>query len=235
MPENEDLAPGPPGGNVPTDSPPADPRNGDRLAELRTLLLGPERTQLVRLRERIEDPARRAGDLSEVLPEAIERRARTDSRLGQALGPLMEDAIRTSVRRNPAPLAAAIFPIIGPAIRRAINAALDEMIQSLNEALNHTFSLRGLRWRWEAIRTGTSFGEVVLRHSLIFRVEEILLIHRETGLLLQHVGVDPSKEESRDMVAGMLTAIQDFARDSFSSAAGDTLETMQLGELTVWI
>ncbi len=37
------------------------------------------------------------------------------------------------------------------------------------------------------------------------------------------------------MVSGMLTAIQDFVRDSFTTRQGEQLETLQVGELTVWI
>jgi OOP family OmpA-OmpF porin len=37
------------------------------------------------------------------------------------------------------------------------------------------------------------------------------------------------------MVSGMLTAIQDFVHDSFGSERSDALDSMQVGELTVWI
>lgn len=37
------------------------------------------------------------------------------------------------------------------------------------------------------------------------------------------------------MVSGMLTAIQDFVRDSFTTRQGEQLEALQVGDLTVWI
>jgi OOP family OmpA-OmpF porin len=132
-------------------------------------------------------------------------------------------------------MADALFPVMGPAIRRAISYALAGLIQSFNRSLEHTFSLQGLKWRWEALRTGRSFGEVVLRHSLVFRVEQLLLVHRETGVLLQHVTQPDLAMQAPDMVAGMLTAIQDFARDSFQMGHGELLERFQVGELTVWL
>jgi OOP family OmpA-OmpF porin len=122
---------------------------------------------------------------------------------------------------------------MGPAIRRAISQALAGMMQSVNQALEHTLSLKGLAWRWEAVRTGTSFAEVVLRHSLLYRVEQVFLVHRESGLLLQHLTAPSIAAQPPDMVAGMLTAIQDFARDSFQVDQEDMLETMQVGDLTV--
>ncbi|NJM53355.1 MAG: hypothetical protein HC846_08145 [Blastocatellia bacterium] len=55
------------------------------------------------------------------------------------------------------------------------------MVQSLNQSLEHSISPKGLRWRIEAWQTGKSFAEVVMLNSLIYRVEEVFLIHRETG------------------------------------------------------
>jgi OOP family OmpA-OmpF porin len=210
--------------------------NGDRerLSRLRAILFGAERERLYHLEERLGDPTALAREVGDVLPAALEPRSPEDHRIANALAPLIEDGVKTSVRRDPQPLADAIFPVIGPAIRRAIRAALAELVQSINQTLDHTFSVRGLRWRWEAIRTGRSFGEVVLQHSLVYRVEQLYLIHRETGLLLQHV-VATGESDVADMVAVILTAIQDFVRDSFKVDRAEALETMQVGELTVWI
>jgi OOP family OmpA-OmpF porin len=58
-----------------------------------------------------------------------------------------------------------------------------------------------------ALRTGTSFAEVVLLNTLLYRVEQVFLIERESGLLLQHVRSAAVRTEDADMVAGMLTAI----------------------------
>ena len=37
------------------------------------------------------------------------------------------------------------------------------------------------------------------------------------------------------MVSGMLTAIRDFAQDSFRVSDDEALDTLQVGELSVWI
>lgn len=109
------------------------------------------------------------------------------------------------------------------------------MIQSFDQIIGQSFSWRGLKWRIEAFRSGKSFGEVVLLHSLLYRVEQVFLIHRETGLLLQHVVAEWATAQEPDMVSGMLTAIQDFIHDSFRTEREDTLDAVQMGELTLWI
>jgi OOP family OmpA-OmpF porin len=101
--------------------------------------------------------------------------------------------------------------------------------------MTHSLSVRGLKWRLEALRTGRSFAEVVLLKTLRYRVEQVFLIHKETGLLLQQASAPGIKVQDADMVSAMLTAIQDFVHDSFATPRDDELETLQVGELTVWI
>ena len=206
----------------------------DRWAELRDIIVGAERERLARVERTLDDPSLGLDTVSKVLPEAVLRRAK-DRALGDALAPVVGEAIKASVRRDPQPLVDAIFPVIGPAIRRAIAASFAELVQSLNTTLEHSFSPRGLAWRFEAMRSGRSFGEVVLSHSLLFRVEQLLVVHRETGLMVSHLPAPGVKALSPEMVAGMLTAITDFARDSFQVSRQQGLDSFALGDFTLWV
>jgi OOP family OmpA-OmpF porin len=207
----------------------------DAFAELRSLLIGEELASLDDLRGRLEEADRFAGAVGSVLPRAVDGRGLNDEELTRALQPTVEGAQRESVRRDPQVLVDALFPVMGPAIRRAVAAALGEMVQSLNRSLEHSISLRGLKWRIEAARTGKSFAEVVLLHSLVYRVEQIFLIHTETGLLLQHVVAASIEAPDGELVSGMLTAIQDFVRDGLGASKDDSLELFRVGPLTVMI
>jgi OOP family OmpA-OmpF porin len=124
---------------------------------------------------------------------------------------------------------------MGPAIRKAISSALESMIESLNETLERSFSAQGLRWRWESWRTGRPLSEVILLRTLVYRVEQVFLIHRKTGLLLHHVSATAAGVQDADMVSGMLTAIRDFVHDSFGGGAEQSLDSFQVGEFTVRI
>ncbi|HVW05805.1 MAG TPA: hypothetical protein VHB78_12410, partial [Vicinamibacterales bacterium] len=204
------------------------------LTSLRQLLLAPEQQQLAALQARLDDAKARAEDLGEVLPQVLLQHAQ-DPHFTRALSPPIEKAITASVHRNPKPLADALFPVMGPAIRKAVSAALAGMIESLNRTLEHSLSWRSLQWRLEARRTGKSFAEVLLLKTLVYRVEQIFLIDRKSGLLLQHVHADAVDVQDADMVSGMLTAIKDFVQDSFRVADGDGLEAVKVGDLSVWI
>ncbi|YAF95199.1 MAG: OmpA family protein [Nodularia sp. CChRGM 3473] len=211
------------------------PKVGDELSELRSLLLGIEPTKVKKLYERLDNPQIQAEDISRLLPEAVLLRAKQDKQLGEAIVSTVEEAIHTSVKQDQNVLSEAFFPIIGPATRKAIATALDEMMQSLNQTLEHSLSPESLKWRLEAQRTGKSFAEIVLLRSLVYRVEQVFLIHKQTGLLLQHLVATQVAAQDPDLVSAMLTAIQDFVKDSFHVQKDNGLQSLRFGELTIWI
>jgi len=223
---------------APAPEPEERPEASDRaFEELRHIIVSPEQEQIVEIRSRIENPERRVEDVSSVVAEAIQlRRQQGDAAaLSDALAPTVEETLRESVRKDPHILADALFPVMGPAIRKSITETLRSMLESFNEALEHSFSVRGVRWRIESLRTGKSFAEIVLMHSLLYRVEQVFLIHRETGLALGHVTAASVATQDPSLVAGMLSAIQQFVRDSFASPRQESLDSMTVGGLEVWI
>ena len=209
----------------------------EAMAELRRLLLEPEQLQLGNILERLNNPRVRARELSRPLPEAIRLRNAQDDALTDALAPTIVTAFHNSVKKDPRPIAEAISPLMGPAIRRAIAIALSSFVQTIDQALKHSLSWQGVKWRFEALKTGKSFAEVVMYHTLLYRSEQVFLIHKQTGLLLHHVAADPTITKDADIVSGMLTAMQvaigNFARDSFGSS-NEQIDTLDMGDREVW-
>jgi len=208
---------------------------GEELKELRRLILSPEQQELSELRERLGDKQLRAREVAGVLPQALKLSRAHGEELTRALQPAVEGSVRESIGSNPQIFVEALHPILGPMVRRSIAESMRRLLQSLNQTLEHTFSWRGLQWRLEAWRTGKSFAEIVMLRSLVYRVEQLFLIHRETSLSLLHVAADAAVTQDSDMVAGMLSAIQDFARDSFKTGDDAALEEFRIGEMQVWI
>ncbi len=207
------------------------------LEELRHLILAPEQEALERLHDRVANAESRTEDVSTVVAEAIQRRRDQggDGALSDALAPTIESALRESVRKDPTTLADALFPVMGPAIRRSILETLRSFLESFNQIMDQSLSWQGLKWRLEGLRTGRSFTEVVLLHSLVFRVEQVFLIHKKTGLSLGHAAAPSVAMQDPSLVSGMLSAIQDFVRDSFHSQTGQGIERMNVGDLDVWV
>jgi OOP family OmpA-OmpF porin len=218
----------------PADAASRPPRATDDLEEVRRVIVGPERRQLRALTARLDDRAARTREIGQVLPDALAMRA-GDPQLTRALAPSFEETITASVRRNPQPLADALFPVMGPAIRKAIAHTLNAMVESLNRTVDQSLSLRALQWRFTAWRTGRSFAEVALLNTLVYRVEQVFLIHRESGLLVQHVALPDAPAQDADMISGMLTAIRDFTRDSFGASGDEALDAFRVGETAVLV
>lgn len=210
-----------------------------RLEALRGVLLEREQVALARLQRKFDDPRELADAVGAVLPAAFALAAAQDERLGQVIAPTVERAAQASIQKNPGTMVDILYPVMGPAIRKAIAETLEGTLQSINQAVKHSLSWRGLKWRIEAWRSGSSFADVVLRHTAVFRVEHLFLIHRKTGLLLAHVAREDATTRDPQLVSAMLSAIQDFVRDSFDESAGGgtsgrSIDSLRLGDLLLW-
>jgi len=202
------------------------------LESLRALLFQREIEMLEQLKARLDDPAAQAKDISNVVAEALLLRAGKDDRLQVALEPLVENIFQVSLRRHPHRFIDVLFPLMGPSLRKSIAETFRSMMEGFNKSMEMAFSWKGLRWRFEALRTGKPFSEIVLLHSLIYRVEQVFFIHSETGLEIAHASAEGIEIQDTGMVSAMLTAIQDFVRDSFTDGKSGDLESFQHGEYT---
>ncbi len=206
------------------------------LDRLRWLLFGHEKTQIYQLKERLDNYKLLAKDVMRVLPESIRLRSSRDKDIAKALSPSIEEGIKASIKKNPQALVNILYPVMAPSIRKAISSAILSMIQSLNNVVEQTFSVQGLKWRIEALTTKKQFGEVVLLNTLIYQVEQVFLIHKNTGLTLQHVVLKGCDTQDPDQVSSMLMAIQDFIHDSFGVEKGEGIDVLRMaGDHSVWI
>lgn len=200
--------------------------------------------RLITLEGHFADPQQRALDIAGVLPEAIHQASQQlspgddqpNDPLTDALQPVVMFAFQQTMKDNIQPLADALFPLLGPAIRNFINQALKDLIQRINTTVGQGFfSARGISWRIQAWYTGQPFAEIVLSHTLVYRIEQVFLIHRESGLLIQHAHIEDIAVGDSSAVSAMFTAIQDFIRDSFSADRQEELDSVEVGQYTVWI
>jgi OOP family OmpA-OmpF porin len=221
--------------NQPNLKPPDSTSDGtstdNQYLKLRRLLLGDDYSSALNRYISKEEEAER---VAEVLPDAVKQSAKEGSILGEALAPVVDKAIEKSIRENPNHITNVIFPIMGPAIRKAVSSALSEMVQSLNTLLEQSLTFKSLNWRIKAWRSGMPYAQYVLLQTVKYRVEQVLLVHRETGLLLHSVTASEIQAQDPELVSSMLTAISDFVSDSFSSEE-DTLERIRFGHLELHV
>ncbi len=210
-----------------------------RLSQIELVLV-----RVNQLEKQLNDAEFRAREIAKVLPHAIREASEPiDSQTAEEIAPELieslqkpvEQCIRQSIRRDIRPFVEALFPVMGPAIRKSLNELFKSMLQSINKSLEESFSWQGLSWRIKAWRSGRPFSEIVLQHTLVYRVEQVFLIHRESGLLIQHLHQEEIEIGDSDAISAMFTAIQDFIRDSFLRNKIEELDSVEIGEYTVWL
>lgn len=150
--------------------------------------------------------------------------------MAEALGPVMGEAIRVQIRDSKDEMVEALYPIILTTVQRAIAEFSRELQRNIDARLRTTFGLRGLFRSTQARLGGVSPAEVAIRDALSFDIDQVFLIQHKTGLLLAQKSVGDAVADS-DLISGMLTAIRQFARDSFgnSGKSGD-LDEIQYGD-----
>ncbi len=205
------------------------------LDELKQILLGEEQSTISELRERIVDREQRTQDMAECLSESLSLSATKGPELTQSLQAPVTECVKHVAREDTRVFADALFPVIMPAIRRSILETLRTFVQNINQIIDQSFSAQGVRWRLEALRTGVPFHEIVLKHTLVYRVEQVFLCHRKTGVLIDHVSHPEVNIKDKDAVSAMFTAIQDFVHDSFGTENPSDLDSIDIGGHTTWL
>jgi hypothetical protein len=204
----------------------SDPIEGDlsradpSLEALRGILFGRYRRQLDELRAEVDD---------------LERQVTDREALVGTIAPLLGDLIRRKVRDAREEMIDALYPIIGQVVVRAVGEAIRDLTRDIDARMRTSLSPRAVWRRLRGRLRGVSAGEMALREALPFAVSDILLIHRESGLLLWHVSGDPQGMPDTDLVSGMLTAIRDFARDALGRDQEGQLDEIQYGEQRILI
>jgi len=195
-----------------------------------------EETSLGELRDILlrDDEEYLTDTVKSVLDEAIAQKIEESrDEMAIALAPVLGQAIRRQIQDAQDDIVDALYPIIGQTIQRSVSEAMHDLVTRVDERLRSAFSVRQAVRRAQARSRGVSDAELLLRGALPFRVQEVFLIHRTSGVLLKHLSHDPEEAADRDLVSGMLTAIRDFAQETLGAQRQGGLDEIQYGEMSI--
>ena len=196
-------------------------RDDGTLEELRGILFRADQEYLIDTVQSVITPA-----LAREINDA-------EDEVSATLAPVIGPSIRRQISEAQEDIIGALYPIIGKTIRRAVAEAMRDLARRVDQSLRNTLGLKRLVRRVQARLQGVPESQLLLREALPFRVQEVFLIHRESGLLLAHVSSDLSAAEDRDLVGSMLTAIRDFAQDAFGGDQEGDLDAIRYGGLEI--
>jgi len=187
----------------------AESSSADNIETLRSILMQSERNEISELQTQIDALQFRLND-------AKTRAAETSD--------VLIDATKLSHQQN-TEYSAALKPIVV----EQFQASSRENPEIMAEAL---FPILGPAIR-KMIANMLSLDKNKKKRT--YKFEQLFLIEKESGLPICHAKSESVETQDADMVSGMLSAIQSFVQDAFSTDEFDGLNTLQLGELSVWI
>lgn len=152
--------------------------------------------------------------VSDVVSEALLEREHQDGSVNKVLVPLVERSIERSIEVNRERIVNSLYPLVGKLVRKAVSTFLVEFVEKTNRILESSFSARGIVWRFRARQAGIPYADYVVAQIYQYRIEQIIIIHRETGTLLTSVAVDEERAKHADLLSSMLVAINDFVADA---------------------
>lgn len=192
------------------------------LLQLREILMGKDAKHLIAA---LEPHSRKL--VADVLVQALHDRQKSDNAVSHVIAPIVEKTVERSVANHSEQLTSILYPLVGSLVRKAVSAFLSQFIERTNDIIENALSPKGIKWRFQAWQTGVSYSQLVASQTYVYKVEQLLLIHRETGILLKSVAANPKDDSDADLVSSMLSAINDFVTDSFTQQDND----QQLGEV----
>ncbi|MGJ8679826.1 OmpA family protein [Paraglaciecola sp.] len=204
-----------------------------QMEKIRQLVLGEDASLI---KKTIKDNAREV--VADVFSEALHDREKNDGSVNKVLLPLVEKSVEKSVANHSEQFVGYLYPLVGSLVRKSVTAFITELLEKTNALIENSLTIKGLKWRFEAWRSNVRFSQYVASQTFSFRVEQVFLIHKETGLLLNSVSLDMSTGADADMVSSMLTAINDFVADSFkpnTDSSEQQLDVVRTDDFTLLI
>ncbi len=200
---------------------------------LKSLLIKEELDLLSRLEKKLLSEEQFTQEVSKVLSKAIRRAQKEDKSFEKSLSVPIKKGVIRAFSESKQSIIDALLPIMGKLIRKSVTNSIKQFVTDINRTLELGFSVKALKWRWQALKADVTFADMVFQKTIRYQVNEIFLINKENGLLIEHVGVDDMLKDN-DSISAMLTAIQDFIGDSLKTEDSN-LENIEISDLTIKI
>ncbi|NNE85817.1 MAG: OmpA family protein [Alphaproteobacteria bacterium] len=213
--------------------------------QIKRLLLSEELDLLDKLRQQcdfLEDRVQDDSSIRETIRPVIidvlrDAGVEDHERMARVLAPLVLASMREEIRNSSDMMVDALYPITGRLVAAAVSNAFRELLETLNQKMESNFSVARFQARIKSKITGQSEAEILLQRDPPFDIEELIVIHAPTGLLIAHAGSE--KDDDTDgktaLIGSMLTAIISFVRDAISDDREDELRTLSFGDSELFV
>ncbi len=150
--------------------------------------------------------------------------------VSEAMAPFVVQTIRYELRNSQDELVDVLYPITGRMVRSYVATAMKDLVRDLGRRVERN----GMMLRIRSLFSGKSVAELAIVESQHLKVEEIFLIKRGSGQLVARWPAGRQLSNSDIHMSGVLSAINDFASQTFQSDGGN-LRTFELDDFTVYL
>lgn len=223
-------------------------QRGD-VVRLKSLLFRNEQEAIDDIRAQLEAHHERIGSdevmrdsVSGVLAGALkDARIRQHKQVADAIAPILVEGMKREIKNSRDEMVDALYPIMGRLVSAYVSSAVADVMNQTNQRLESGLSGRFLYLRAKALLTGRSYQELAIADRQMFRIGELMLIRRGSGVLIDHLKLDdddaaavPTTSHDSALVSGVVAAIHDFAQDAFSGNKS-TLRSVDMGDETIYL
>ncbi len=198
-----------------------------RLAELED--------ELTSLQQQIDDKESLIETLDPVITDLLDRKIiNSKDEFADILAPVIGSSIKKQVSEAKDDIVDALYPVIGKTIRKSVAEAMKNLVNSVNERIEKSLQSINIFSILKSKITGVSQGELVLRKSLPFRVEEMFVIRKEKGLLIARASATGDATTiNEELVSGMFEAIKNFVATAFVRSPDQDLNEIEYGDYNI--
>ena len=173
--------------------------------------------RIAALDNRLGTPQALRSSVAEVLDDIIvEARETKQDHVSRALAPIMVKTIKSELENNRDAMVEALYPITGQLVKAYVASAMKE----LTNRMNRRFQSNAAMLRVRSLFSGYSVSELAMADTQQLEVEELYLIRRGSGELLERWPTRAIRTNSDIHMSGVMAAINDFATQAFQTDGG---------------
>ena len=166
--------------------------------------------------------------LSPIVNRLIDKNYETSQdKIASQMAPLIGSAIREQIKSQKDDVVDALYPVLGNMISRYVTKTLEDMLSKINAQIQDGLSSRSIKRKIKAKLQGVSESELLFNENASANIRALLLIHKETGIVLAHSENPNHPVSEPEMLASMMTAIRSFVNDWIEQNS----ESQELGEI----
>ncbi|WP_169513353.1 cell envelope biogenesis protein OmpA [Flexithrix dorotheae] len=142
----------------------------------------------------------------------------------ELFGPAITASIKNQIKDSKDEVVEALYPIMGKMVKKYILKEIELLSERIDQKIEEAFSWDNWVNFVKAKVFGIKQGDMILKDAMEPVIQEVFIIEQHSGMLIGSYSRVTSVDQ--DMVAGMLTAIKSFAKDTFS-IEDQELETIE--------